>query len=161
MRWRQADADDPVAPAARVEHLVTTEAASELLVYDERCHHIHHLNAVSATVWRRCDGVQTVAGIARETGYGHETVRLALAKLAEADLLAAEVPRELTVDSHSRRRLLKKAGIAAIPAIVSVTAPLASAHASEGDPVCLESGSCAEVPCCPGFECRFGFCFAA
>lgn len=117
----------PWQPMARLDHLVVNEVGDEVLVYDQTTHAIHHLNAASTTVWRGCDGHTPVAGIAMSAGLTEETVRMALAKLADAGLLTTALPAALGGAAQSRRTFMKKAAIAGtIPAIVSVTAPLAA-----------------------------------
>ena len=74
-------------PAARTIDLVTTESKDEVLVYDQTVHHIHHLNASAAKVWRLCDGERTVSEIATEARMAEEAVQLALRTLEEAQLL--------------------------------------------------------------------------
>ena len=122
-------------PAARYLNLVMTETATEVLVYDQESHHIHHLNRSSATIWRLCDGERTTADLAaaasRELGtnVSAEMVRVALGKLADASLLDGELPATMRPAISSRRTFMKKAAVAggiAVPAIVSVTAPTAA-----------------------------------
>ncbi len=128
-------------PTARSAGLIVTKSDGELIIYDVAAKHIHQLNAVSAAVWRQCDGRRTMSeiGAAASAELGAtvntDAVALALAKFDDANLLTqtANVPRE------SRRRFARKAalfGVAAVPAVVSITAPLASAAASscKGDP---------------------------
>lgn len=120
-----------IVPAARIKELVTNEVDGEVLVYDQATHHIHHLNETSAAVWRLCDGQRTLAEVARAAGIRPETVQVALGKLADASLLRDELALDLRAPAQSRRAFMKKAAIAgAIPAIVSVTAPLAAQAAS-------------------------------
>lgn len=122
-------------PAARVDGLVTTEAADEVLVYDRDRHHIHHLNRTSAVVWRLCDGRRSADDVARlasaELGapVSLEIVHLALAGLGDADLLTRPVVQEARVSSQSRRTFMKRAAVAGavtVPAIISMTAPAAA-----------------------------------
>ncbi len=148
-------------PAARTTDLVITEAGDEILVYDNRTHHIHHLNAMSAEVWRLCDGTRTAAEITSLMEAGDlETVRLALAKLAGAGLLEGGVPSDLTVQSAARRRFLRKvavAGAVAVPAIISVSAPAAADHVSGHEGPCSETTCLTNLDCCNG-NCVAFFC---
>ena len=123
--------DDLKVPAARMVDLVTTESKDEVLVYDQAVHHIHHLNAVAATVWRLCDGERTVSEIAAEAGIAADAVTLALRTLEGAQLLDGPLATAMR-GTHSRRAFMKKAAIAgvAVPAIVSTSAPSASAQVS-------------------------------
>jgi len=152
-------------PAARVEGLVVTEARDEVLVYDTERHHIHHLNAVTAAIWRSLDGARSTTDVAHRAGQvlgadlDEATVRMALTTLADAELLDGELAASDRVAGQSRRRFLKKAAIAgaAVPIIASVTAPAASAQNScaggSGRPAgcaCGNSQQCASSSCVGG-----------
>ncbi|HYI25551.1 MAG TPA: PqqD family protein [Thermomicrobiales bacterium] len=131
-------------PAHRVNGLVQTEAADGVLVYDQERHHIHHLDPVSATVWRMCDGRRNERDIAIASGMSETAVRLALAQLANANLLDSGYSPVDSSARSSRRNFLRKAGIAtAIPTVVSMTAPFAAQATSPG------SGyyQCSDVEC--------------
>jgi hypothetical protein len=150
-------------PMSRTEGLVVTDAANEVLVYDTEQHHIHHLNQVTALVWRALDGTKSVPELVRtlRIDLDHRvdelTVRVALTTLADADLLAGELAPDVRVTNRSRRKLLKQAGVAgAGAAIVSITAPLA-AHAQSG---CITpSPQCnGGHPCASGCQCSVGVC---
>ncbi len=123
--------DDASIPAARRADLIVTESDDEVVIYDKTAKHIHHLNAVSAAVWLHCDGRRTVAEIAAAASEAigatvdEDAMAIALDKLGEANLLTEPV----TIRRTSRRRFVKKAAIVA-PAVVSITAPIASASAS-------------------------------
>jgi len=118
-------------PVARSADLVTTESGTDVLVYDQRTHHIHHLNPTTTAVWHACDGERSVAGITTVTGAPDELVRLALAQLADAELLAGPLAPAVLPAGQSRRRFLKRAaGAVAVPVLVSVTAPTAAQAAS-------------------------------
>jgi hypothetical protein len=120
-------------PAMRTHDLVTTTSKDEVLVYDQAAHHIHHLNAPAAQVWYLCDGVRTVADLAIETGLTQDAVKLALRTLEEAKLLDGPLASDLR-GTQSRRAFMKKAAIAgAVPAIISVSAPIAAAATSHVD----------------------------
>lgn len=127
-------------PAARVDGLVVTESKNEVLVYDTTQHHIHHLNQMSAEVWRLCDGRRSVSDLVREVQLKvdgtvtQEGVRLALTKLEGANLLDAPLDAGMRGSGHTRRALLKRAAVAgavAVPTIVSITAPTAAQTASQ------------------------------
>jgi hypothetical protein len=128
-------------PAARYDNIVVTETADEVLAYETDRHHIHHLNATTAAVWRQCDGRRDVGEIARLAGESlgapvdEATVRLAVTKLDEAGLLVEPLAADLRVSRMNRRTFMQRAGVAgaiAVPAIVSVTAPAAAQNASTG-----------------------------
>jgi len=143
-------------PGARRENLVTTEVKDEVLVYDKERHHIHHLSQTAAAVWRLCDGQRTVSDVAQATGIEEDAVHMALHKLKDANLLDGALAPDMR-GNQSRRSLMKKVGIAAVPAIVSITAPSAanaSSHPCTGcflcacvpprTPICI-NGCCACV----------------
>lgn len=138
-------------PQARLDGLITTETESDLLIYDTERNELHTLNLASAAVWRAADGSKAVAEIAAETGLELVAVEQALQLLTASNLLVngVEAP-QIT----GRRRLLKKAGIVAIPAIVSVSVPLSKAAASDiacGD-VCVANNNECNSRCS---QCRY------
>lgn len=157
------DRNPGAIPAARTDSLVTTETAGEVLVYDQASHHIHHLNHASVLVWQRCTGDATVEEIAARAGLPVESVRMAVGMLAAADLLERDVPGLPRGTRGSRRALLRRAGVAAgiaIPAVVSVSAPLAAQtnSPSSGWRKCSNFG-CHEVSCslaCASASCPAG-----
>jgi hypothetical protein len=150
-----------IVPAARTHRLVVTESADEVLIYDQELHHIHHLNPVSAGVWRRCTGNQSILDLAATTGLDLDHVRLALRQLAGANLLEGDLTISSSRSRGSRRAFLKKSGIAVmIPAVVSVTAPLAAQATSPSSRYYkCSNNACADFSCslvcqasniCPG-----------
>ncbi|HET8634386.1 MAG TPA: PqqD family protein, partial [Gemmatimonadales bacterium] len=54
--WAREVVKASVVPAARVTDLIVSKTSNDLLVYDQRTHHIHHLNEAAAAIWRMCDG---------------------------------------------------------------------------------------------------------
>jgi len=163
-----------LAPRARVTDLVITEAAGEVLVYDQVTHHIHHLNRMSVVVWRLCDGRRTADDLVRLSrmklggDVDRLAVRLALTKLDEARLLDGPLDHGLRVTGTSRRSLVKRAAVAsAIPAIVSISAPTAAMASSD----CVNPGMAPtgtgcnqDAQCCNGlcgsrqFSWQMGYC---
>lgn len=130
MLSREGRTAQPVMPT---EGLIQTETATDLLIYDSEAQALHSLNPVLRQVWQACDGSRTVENIVAVTNMERDVVDMALSQLRVAGLI--ETSGEDTLpSSHSRRRVLKKAMLSslAIPAIVSVTAPQASAHHSPG-----------------------------
>lgn len=136
-----------VVPAARTTDLVITQSGDEVLVYDTAAHHIHHLNAAATSVWQRCDGHRAVADIAVETGLTEEAVQRALRTLGDAKLLDGPLADPMR-GMQSRRSFMRKAAIAgvAVPAIVSISAPSASASQS-GEVIVCSDDSCCTGPC--------------
>lgn len=146
-----------VAPAARIEDLVITESGSELLVFDTQSNELHHLDQLSAAVWRQLDGRSTendILQITRASLGDHVTadsIQLAIIGLGKANLLSGQVASSQNDGASSRRRFLKKAGLAAsIPVIASVTAP--AAYAQVSPQVCdsedLNCSSVTDTVCC-------------
>jgi len=142
-------------PRARARRLLIEELEGETLVYDLENHRAHCLNEAAALVWKRSDGtasVETLADMLPEVGLPRSTdvVRLALARLSDADLLddgASTQPRRI-----SRREVLRVLGATAamtllLPAVDSVVAPLAAQAAS-----CLTAAQCRALkpPNCSG-----------
>jgi hypothetical protein len=150
-------------PRARRD-VVTQELPDELLVYDTVRHKAHCLNRAAALVWKHCDGKTTIAqmgALLEEAGLppGVEVIELALNELERAHLLAERMSLPGSIQSRSRRALLKKAGLIAgaalaIPLVQSIVAPTVAQAAS-----CLAAGSICPgaAPCCSG-RCVGGFC---
>jgi hypothetical protein len=147
---------DQYLPAARESKLLVRELAEEVLVYDEEGHRAHCLNRTAALVWKSCDGRTAVPAIAERVGaqlsthVPEEVVWLALEQLAEFELLAkrtAPPPSSLM----SRRKMLRRLGIAAavaLPLITSVVSPTAA----DAQSPCNET-NCPPPQCCSGGVC--------
>lgn len=128
-------AEQMLMPVQRVEGLVITETGDDVLIYDQNGYSLHTLNRQSYLVWQHCDGTATVDAVAALTGMSVDVVKRALTQLEDASLLEASLDATLR-SNESRRSFMKKAGIVAIPAIVSVSVPLAQAAASEPAQIC-------------------------
>ena len=117
--------DNSQCPIARKSGLVVQEMPDEVLVYDLNSNKAHCLNQTAATVWKACDGKQTISDIAASFGKGNEDlVWLAIDQLSESDLLTAALPSKF--EGQTRREVLKKIGLAslvALPVIASLVAP--------------------------------------
>ena len=146
-------------PMARTERLIVDSVGDEVLVYDLDSDRAHCLDAAAAAIWRSCDGGSGVAELAGRLGVSEEVVRLALERLAAADLLVESVGAP---DTHSRRTVLRRglvagaAGIAAVPVVKTIVAP---PPAAAGSAACLGAGAgCAATPtaCCPPLVCCTG-----
>lgn len=144
-------------PSARKSKLVVRELAEEVLVYDEETHRAHCLNRTAALVWKHCDGKTPVSGIAESVGeqlsseVSDELVWLALDQLAEFDLLASEAARPAAPNHISRRKMIRRLGLAAaisLPLITSIVSPTAA----EAQSPCNES-NCPPPMCCSGGLC--------
>lgn len=136
---KHSDTNMTAVPAARIEDLVMTESGEEVLVYDQKAHHIHHLNKVAATVWQLCDGrrglseIVAAASDEMDVEVDGTAVKLALRKLDDAELFDGGLSSEMRSAMQSRRTFMRRAamvGAASVPAVISITAPLASASAS-------------------------------
>lgn len=126
-------------PLARVKDLVITESGSDLLIYDLDHHHIHHLNPITAAVWRAIDGQRTIDEVAQSvssvlgTPVGAYVVEDALARLDKAHLLATPLTTVVRGTPRSRRAFMRNAAVAgavAAPLVVSISAPRAAAAQS-------------------------------
>ena len=139
-------------PKARSAQLLVQRTGEETLVYDERSHRAHCLDARASRVWALCDGARTEHEIAVAFGEGEAgraVVSWTLGELDRSALLdgAADAARAAV----SRRALMKTVGLAAIPVILAITAPRARAATS----TCSIGGQqCATKPCCAGFACN-------
>ena len=144
------------APLARRDGLVVKTVGDEVLVYDLERARAHSLDALAAAIWRQCDGRRPVAALAAavraETGVPvtAAAVEYGLAALGRARLLAGERP----APGPTRRQVLARIGTAAaIPLVLSITAPTAAqAQSGPPSPTCVpENGSCpnGDADCCP------------
>ena len=111
----------------------------EVLVYDLERARAHSLDALAAAIWRQCDGRRPVAALAAavraETGVPvtAAAVEYGLAALGRARLLAGERP----VPGPTRRQVLARIGTAAaIPLVLSITAPTAAQAQSPNRHTC-------------------------
>lgn len=145
-------------PLARKDGLVIQEMPDELLVYDLETNKAHCLNETAYSVWKACDGRNTVSDIAAMLEDGSdELVWLALVQLGENDLL--DKKEGLSMNGRSRRELIKKVGLAsvvALPLVASLTAPTSVLAAVS----CACSGiiDCTSTPGCPTGGCVSNMC---
>ena len=144
-------------PLARRDGLVVKTVGDEVLVYDLERARAHSLDALAAAIWRRCDGRRPVAALAAavraETGVPvtAAAVEYGLAALGRARLLAGERP----APGPTRRQVLARIGTAAaIPLVLSITAPTAAQAQSQTCLVFLAVRvSAGGAPCCPLLTC--------
>jgi hypothetical protein len=113
-------------PLARSEDLIVEELGDEVLVYDSNVDVAHCLSPDAARVWQQCDGETPIETLTAQVGLSAERVEDALDELQRCHLLE-QAPR-LAGDGHTRRELSLKvakvgAAAAAVPLIVSVSAP--------------------------------------
>jgi hypothetical protein len=139
-------------PKARSEQLLVQRTGQETLVYDERSHRAHCLDARASRVWELCDGGRTEGEIAAVYGdgeAGRAVVSWTLGELEKSALL--EGSADAARVALNRRVLMKTVGLAAIPVIMAITAPRARAAVS----TCSSVGQqCDTKPCCTGFTCN-------
>lgn len=139
-------------PKARSDQLLVQRTGDDTLIYDERTHRAHSLDARAARVWELCDGARTEREIAQAYGEGatgEAVVGWTLGELERSALLEDEGGAEARA-ALSRRALMKTVGLAAIPVIMAITAPRARAAVS----TCSSVGQpCTTNPCCPGLTC--------
>lgn len=145
-------------PQARSSKLVVRELADETLVYDLEGHRAHCLNRTASLAWELCDGRNTVSRIAEKMGarlsarVPDEVVRLALDQLADRGLLAPDNVHPVpSANLVSRRRMMRRLGLAAavaLPLVTSIISPT---------PVMAQS-PCTETSCPPGTTCQAGIC---
>jgi PqqD family protein of HPr-rel-A system len=124
-------------PKARSEKLAVREANGEAVVYDLASGKVHALNGMACFVFKHCDGrtdSRRLAELAaRQFGLADASaaVELALEQLSQRGLLCEPVARADAERRASRRAMLKKlATCAAVPLVVSLTAPRAQAQVS-------------------------------
>jgi hypothetical protein len=157
--------NDAQLPRARTEGLIVKELDDETLVYDLKTDLAHCLNFTAARVWKKCDGQTTVtevlASLSTETNrlVDESLVWLALDQLERFNLLQTAPSPPVEFKGMHRREWVRKIGIAAIaiPAIISITAPVAQAQVScpatgGGRPPtcpCSGNGNCVSNVCCP------------
>lgn len=116
---------------ARRDNLIVTSSGQETVVYSEDTQKIHYLNRLASVVWRSADGQTSPSAmllLAQETvdaTLSSEAIDQTLRQLVAANLVSGGGLAPVT---QSRRRLL--GGVAVGAAVISVTAPLASASAS-------------------------------
>lgn len=140
-------------PLARHRRLVVEDLDGETLVYDQDSDRAHCLNRAAAAVWRASDGATAVPEIARLLGdqgvpADETVVWMALARLERAQLLEDPVRLPVSNRSLSRKEVLRVLGLTAglglvLPAVSSITAPLAAQTAS-----CVPLAQCVDPPAC-------------
>jgi hypothetical protein len=145
-------------PKARSKGLVIKKLADEVLVYDLERDKAHCLNHASARVWNYCDGRKSVQEIARSIEseaaepFTEEMVWLALSQLERFSLLEERIELPRGAANISRRELGKRlglVGVASLPFILSIVAPVAATAAT-----CGVVGS----PCTTNARCCSGIC---
>lgn len=120
-------------PVARKNDLVIQELQDEVLVFDIQTNKAHCLNQTASSVWKYCDGSNSVTEIKKllesQTGsaVSEDLVWFAIDQLGEKELLEAKFENKFA--GLNRRQVLKKVGLAAVvalPIVASITAPTAA-----------------------------------
>jgi hypothetical protein len=138
------------SPRSRSGGLVIREVEGETLIYNMHRNTAHCLNGIAGSIWKRCDGTNSVesirSSIQRETALpvSEEMVWKALAELEREGLLEDVIHRP---PSHmSRREMVARVGVAAaLPIIASIAVPTGALAASArtcGQP-CTSNDQCA------------------
>lgn len=146
--------EETYRPVARAKDLIRTDYKDDVLLYDELVHQIHHLDAEVAAVWQGCDGRSSIIEISLATRIPLDRTRVALSELSRRNLLTEAIPPTMVISRLDRRKMTK-IGLAALPAIVSITAPIAKAAASGCPPLpdYLGTGACFENCHCGSQTC--------
>ena len=136
------------------ERILVQEVFGELLIYDQERNMVRRLNRAAAAIWKRCDGQKDVAEIARggaqaEGQAGKEIVLLALHQFSKVHLLAGPPPESGKAAKISRRELIRRVGLAALPLVTSMAVPTPAQAAS-----CLMVG----MECSSNSQCCSGLC---
>jgi len=131
--------NDTPALKAREDDLVVQELPDEVLVYDLKNHKAHCLNETAAFVWNHCDGTKTAGEIAKlmeeewRAPVSEDLIWFALSSLSRAGLLRDRIVPPSTTSRLSRRSAIRQLGfgaLVAVPLVISIVAPTASAGAS-------------------------------
>ena len=153
-------------PIARKKGLVIQDLPDEVLVYDLDLDRAHCLNQTAAFVWRRCNGRNTTAQIARTLGQqfdcpvDEKIIWLALDQLGRSHLLEQQLappPPQMTMNRRAVVRALGLSALIAAPLVTSIVAP-APAQAASG---CIPSGNACTTggtPCCGQSVCSNNTC---
>jgi len=122
--------------------MLIEEIEGELVIYDQRSQVACRLNRTAALVWNASDGTRTIADLvallASDVGElaDEDLVTVTLDRLADNGLIESGYTlRDHMTEQVSRRRLMRRAGIAgaaalALPIVQAVVMPTAAAAAS-------------------------------
>jgi hypothetical protein len=155
-------------PQARTRGIVVQELENECLVYDLNTNLAFRLNATSAKIWKRCDGISTVQEIAKSLGkqmnlqLDEDFIWFAIADFEKNNLLAEKANCPTDFGNHSRRKILFKYSIPILllPLVASIVVPSAAQNAScRANGTVIQAGvSCTidfdpqNTGCCSGFQ---------
>jgi hypothetical protein len=151
-------------PLSRKSNLVVQEVNGEVLIYDLNNAKAFCLNSTSAVVWQACNGERSITEIndfvseQLNSPVNDDLIWLALDQLKEENLIENKAELKSKFEGLSRREVIRKVAItslAAIPVLMSITAPVAAQTSSAcaqgtGRPngcTCLNNGNCASGNC--------------
>ena len=139
---------------ARKADLVTRELPEETLVYDLRTNKAYCLNETASLVWKKLNGENEPADIARlmdkeSNPVPEALVWLAIEELRKNDLL--ETPHYLprVADGISRRQIIRRIGFTTAIALPVVSALLIPPPVSAASCMCVNPGECLAQTSCP------------
>lgn len=125
-------------PKARTEKLIIKDLSDETLVYDLESDKAHCLNSTASWVWKNCNGATSVknlsVALAKEMNCAldESVIWFALDQLEKFDLLEQPITPAENFVGMNRRQWVRRIGVAAValPLIISISAPTASAQGS-------------------------------
>ncbi len=137
----------------------------EVLIYDLDANKAHCLNDTSVTVWKACDGKNTVADIVEvlekhtRSKVNENLVWLAIDQLNERNLLSGSIPQKFA--GKTRREIIMTIGLAsvmALPIVSSLVAPQAIYAQSCSGTVANCIGCPQGTPCDVDMDTIIGMC---
>lgn len=133
-------------PRARREGVIVHAAGDDTVVYEIATDRANSLNGAASAVFNLCDGTHSLSAIAAELGQDETVTRLALDRLARANLLENASAFRSPRGSHpSRREILRGAGLgaaASIPIVTSILAPTPAQAATLVGQICKSQTFC-------------------
>src|SRR5260370_11313728 len=111
------------------QNVIVQDVFEEVLVYDLEREIVRRLNRTAAAIWKQCDGSKNVGEITRavarqfEGRVDEQVVLLTLRRFSKAHLLTGPAPEIPAAKRVSRRELIKRIGIAAVPLGSSIGVP--------------------------------------
>lgn len=139
----------------RSKNVIEQDVFGELLLYDLERNIVARLNCIAAAIWAQCDGLQDVAEIARAVSpqignqADEQIVWMALHEFSKAHLLTERIAARARKANISRRELIQRIGIAAVPLVTFLAVPTSAQAAS-----CLQLGQ----NCSSNSQCCSGLC---
>jgi hypothetical protein len=140
---------------ARKADLVTRELPEETLVYDLRTNKAYCLNETASLVWKKCNGENEPADIARlmvnesHASVPEDLVWLAIEELRKNNLLETPHYRPRVADGISRRQIIRRIGFTTAIALPVVSALLIPPPVSAASCACVTPGDCLAQSSCP------------